>query len=328
MGNHGPLGSTQVRHMETLAFSTGKRIPLSGHEPMSRTTLHGWPAVLLGGPFLGFGLFFFFIGMGWLDHPKSSIHAPLWVVASVGGIFAGLGEWLVVHGLMSKRRMWNMKQGQQHMPDRPWMWDFPWQAQGISDDIDKKSLQSLVALIVFAIFLAPFNWIAFFAEQGDVFWKGVVGVLDVVVFFGVGWYCLKQWGQYWTFGNSYARFQTFPFYLGTRMDLILEPLPPDITQLQLDLRYIEEVYERRGSGRNRKTVVVCYQLYKDSKTVRGEYINATGELSVSWNLPDEPTFTSTPSERPAKFWELEIRGERLGLDYRTHFLLPVYARLL
>ena len=31
-------------------------------------------------------------------------------------------------------------------------------------------------------------------------------------------------------------------------------------------------------------------------------------------------------DHPAKFWELEVQGERSGLDYHSRFLLPIYTK--
>jgi len=63
----------------------------------------------------------------------------------------------MLHGAKGLRRMWNMAHGKQQLPDRPWIWDYPWQAQGITDHKLKESLNSLIALAAFGAFLAPFN---------------------------------------------------------------------------------------------------------------------------------------------------------------------------
>ena len=79
--------------VSTLQPST-ERIALKGQKPLSHTTIHGWPAILLGGVFLLIGLPIIAVGTGWMNHPESSIHAPLWVIGICGGIFAGAGAWL------------------------------------------------------------------------------------------------------------------------------------------------------------------------------------------------------------------------------------------
>jgi len=135
-----------------------------------------------------------------------------------------------------------------------------------------------------------------------------------MIIFGVGGYLLKNIGQFFTFGNGKVGFSNFPFFLGQTMHLTIQRLPSDLTTIQLTFRCIEEAYEirEREGGRKRESVVVCYQIYHDTQTIRGELVNETGELRCSWNLPDDKHLTSTPSERPATFWELEVQGERLA----------------
>jgi hypothetical protein len=306
-----------------------ERIPLKGHKPLSRTTLHGWPAIIFGLAFFIAGLPILSIGMGWMDYPKSSIHAPLWVIGVCGGLFAAGGVWLILHGVKGLHRLWNMSQGKQQLPDSPWLWDYPWQASGITDNNLQESLSSVVALAVFVTFLAPFNWIAFVSESGGLFWQILTGFFDVIIVLGVGGYLLKNVGQFLKFGNGRVSFQDFPIFLGQTMHLTIERLPEDLTTVQLNLRCIEEAYEirERDGGRKRESIVVCYQIYHDTQTIRGELINETGQLRCSWDLPDDKHLTSTPSERPATFWELEVRGEQLGLDYHSRFLLPVYTKI-
>jgi hypothetical protein len=310
--------------MATIQQPNTERIRLKGHKPLSRTTLHNWPAIIFGLAFFIAGLPILSIGMGWMDYPKSSIHAPLWIIGVFGGLFAASGVWLMLHGATGLRRLWNISHGKQELPNRPWLWDYPWQASGITDNKFQESLSSVVALAVFVTFLAPFNWIAFVSDSGGIFWHVLTGLFDVIILVGVGGYLLKNVRQLWTFGNGRVSFQEFPFFLGRTMHLTIERLPIDISTVQFNLRCIEEAYEIRKRGRKRESIVVCYQIYQDTQTIRGELINETGQLRCFWKLPDDKHLTSRPSERPAIFWELEVRGKRLGLHYHSRFLLPIY----
>ena len=316
--------------MGTTLQPQAERIALKGHKPLSHTTIHGWPAILFGAIFALMGSPILAIGMRWINYPKGSIHAPFWVIGVCGGLFVACGIWLMVHGAHGIHRMWNISQGKQQLPGSPWLWDYPWQASGITDNKFKESLNSLIALAVFGTFLAPFNWIAFVSDAGGIFWQVVTGLLDFLIFIGVGSYLLKNVGQFLTFGNGRVAFSGFPFFLGQPIHLTIQRLPSDLTTIQLHLRCIEEAYEirEREGGQKRESIVVCYQIYHDSQTIRGEQVNDAGELQCSWNLPDAKHLTSTPSERPAKFWELEVHSRRPGLNYHSRFLLPVYAKAL
>lgn len=314
--------------MPTLPPPRTNRRPLHGHKPLSRTTLHGWPAIAFGSIFLIMGSPILAVGLGWIDYPQSSIHAPLWVISLCGALFTTGGIWLMVHGAQGLHRQWNLSHGKQELPHRPWLWDYPWQASGITDNKCKASLNGLIALSVFGAFLAPFNWIAFVSESGGLFWQILTGLFDIMILFSVGGYFLKNLGEFMTYGNGRISFQDFPFFLGQTMHLTIEQLPSDLTSVQLNLRCIEEAYEirEREGGQKQESIVVCYQIYEDTQTIRGELINETSQLRCSWALPEDKNFASTPSERPAMFWELEVQGERHGLDYHSGFLLPVYAK--
>ena len=74
----------------TLQPST-ERFALKGHKPLSHTTIHGWLAIAFGAVFLIMGSPILAIGIGWIDYPKSSIHAPLWVIGLCGGLFVACG---------------------------------------------------------------------------------------------------------------------------------------------------------------------------------------------------------------------------------------------
>ena len=93
----------------------------------------------------------------------------------------------------------------------------------------------------------------------------------------------------------------------------------------MDMRFVEEQYETRGSGKNRSQQVICYQRYHENRTLKGKDISPSGTLSLEWDLPNEAELTTSLSHRPARFWELEVKADTPGVDYHSRFLLPVYA---
>ena len=154
--------------------------------------------------------------------------------------------------------------------------------------------------------------------------KGVIVVFDLVVLALIGQFFYNL-GQFIKYGNSRLRFNSFPFYLGDKLSVVLVGLPSQVNEVQMDLRFVEEQYEIRGSGKNRSQRVICYQLYHENRTLKGKDISPSGTLALEWDLPGEPELTSALSHRPARFWELEVRAETPGVDYHSRFLLPVYT---
>jgi len=312
--------------MTAVVSSTHERVPLNGRQPVSRTTIHGWPSVILGSPFAGMGTFILLIGLEKIEMDPSKIHAPMWVIAVFGLMFLLAGLSFIWHGLDGVRRKAKIKTVKTTRASSPWLWDYEWQALGISDNKLKEVMRGLIMLIVVGVFLAPFHWWAFVSDEGSLMVKMMVVFFDLAFGLGGGYYFLNNLALYLKYGNSRLRFSNFPFLLGDKLSVVLVDLPAEINQLQLDLRFIEEQYETRGSGKNRRQEVRCYQLYHEDRALEDREVTSSGKLSLEWDLPEDPELTSTLSQRPARFWELEVKADTPGVDYHSRFLLPVYAR--
>jgi hypothetical protein len=312
--------------MTSTASPARERVHLSGRQPVSRTTIHGWPSVLLGSPFAGMGTFILLIGLEKIEMDPGKIHAPMWVITAAGSMFLLAGLWFIWHGLDGLRRKSKIKSVKTTRAASPWLWDYELQALGISDNKLKKVMHGFIMLCVVSVFLAPFNWWAFVSGQGSFMVTGIVVFFDLAFGLGGGYYFLNNLALYLKYGNSRLRFSNFPFFLGDKLSVVLAGLPSEINQLQLDLRFIEEKYETRQRGQERESKVVCYQLFHESRILEGREIASSDKLSLEWDLPNEPDMTSTLSQRPARFWELEVKADTPGVDYHSCFLLPVYAR--
>ncbi len=312
--------------MTATASPARERVQLNNRQPVSRTTIHGWPSFFFGLPFAGMGTFILLMGLGKIEVDPGKVHAPMWIIALFGLLFVLAGLSFIWHGLGGVRRKAKIKIVKTTRASSPWLWDYEWQALGISDNKLKKVMHGLFMLIVVGAFLAPFHWWAFVSDEGSIMVKAMVVFFDLVFGFGGGYYFLNNLALFLKYGNSRLRFSSFPFLLGDTLSVVLVGLPSEINQLQLDLRFIEEQYETRGSGRNKESRVVCYQLYHEERILKGREVASSGKLSLEWGLPNEPEMTSTLSQRPARFWELEVKADTPGVDYHSRFLLPVYAR--
>ncbi len=311
--------------MTATASPARERVQLNNRQPVSRTTIHGWPSFFFGLPFAGMGTFILLMGLGKIEVDPGKVHAPMWIIALFGLLFVLAGLSFIWHGLGGVRRKAKIKIVKTTRASSPWLWDYEWQALGISDNKLKKVMHGLIMLIVVGAFLAPFHWWAFVSDEGSIMVKAMVVFFDLVFGLGGGYYFLNNLALFLKYGNTRLRFSSFPFLLGDTLSVLLVDLPAEINQLQLDLRFIEEQYETRGSGRNKESRVVCYQLYHEERILKGREVASSGKLSLEWGLPNEPEMTSTLSQRPARFWELEVKADTPGVDYHSRFLLPVYA---
>jgi len=107
-----------------------------------------------------------------MDYPKSSIHAPLWIIGVLGGLFTACGHWLMLHGAKGPTPHVEYGTGQTEAFAQPMALGLPlWPAQGITAHKFKESLHGVIVWGVFAGFLAPFNWMRFSPNRAEYFGK-------------------------------------------------------------------------------------------------------------------------------------------------------------
>ncbi len=296
---------------------------LPDHEGRSRTTIHGWPAVFLGLPFLAAGIAIALVAGGVIPMGDGRFHAPRWVIGVMGAVFAFCGASMSLHGAAGLRRLARARRLRSLHPDQPWISDHPWERRGSRDDTLRRASQRLVASGVFAAFLIPFNGWAFGSEAGGLFVIAAVLLFDAVTLlvFGHALYLFARRAKY---GRSYVRFDRFPFFVGDELSVWLKR-PPRLegNALTATLRCVEERYGQHDSGGRRRQAAVSYELHEESKQI--DISSHSRDLAISFPLPaDGPT--TRLAQRPPRYWELTLRAEQPGVDYSATFLLPVYAR--
>ncbi len=305
-----------------------QRKELRGHSTISRTTIEGWPAVFFSLPFIGAGTLIILASFNVIPVKDSSFHAAREVAASFGGLFALAGLLTLIHGLLSLNAKRKAAFLSQQYPAERWRADYPWDPQGIKADSSKKVKSGLYANLGITVFCAPFNWL-FFAEQPDRIFQLFIGFFDLILV--ISWaYWVYLVLALWKYGVSSLEFHQFPFFLGGQagMTLRMNRPAPGLKEMKATLRHIEERYETRGSGKNKSSVIVSYELYADTLTMNN--LTPFQQQAVQWplnfSLPQGSQYNTCLSCRPAKYWELEVNAQTPGIDYCPSFLLPVYAK--
>ena len=96
----------------------------------------------------------------------------------------------------------------------------------------------------------------------------------------------------------------------------------DVTSPEAVLRCVQEEYDERGKPKdnNEPAVVIARELWSTTRAAefqRGEFV---------WRFKLPPGLPTTAlSEYPPRYWELELKVARPGVDYAATFLVPVYA---
>lgn len=297
---------------------------LLNHRTQSATTINGWASVIFGVPFLAIGL-----GVGLLAFNRARmqrhVHASDWIGVAILGAFFFAGLFLFAHGMRDviRKAIWR-RESAAH-PNEPWLTDHHWNHEGIAFSAFDDMVKRLFGALIWTAFLVPFAWIGI-TQRGA--WPFLVAVAIFGLLGLIFWF---RWAQmlfdFLRYGNSFLTYDQFPYSLGGTLSARLR-VRRDVTaidELTLTLRCVEEKYVTTGTGQNRTSNVVCYELYGQSVTLGRDRLNGlvSGEIPVEFKIPADQPATSLISTPPT-YWEVEAKGKAEGVNYEAVFLVPVY----
>jgi hypothetical protein len=321
--------NSSPRLQQMLGSGPGLPPALPNYPPQSVTTVDGLSAAIFGLPFLAAGGFIALAATNMIHVTRrgTSVHAPNWLVLAIGGIFFSAGFFLFVHGVrgMIRKAIYNRKARQ--APGQPWLFDFHWRQEGINFSAFNTMLGRLVAALVWNGFLVPFFWIGY-TQRGAWLFFAVASLFALLgIFFWIRW--AQMLAELLRYGNSFLAYDEFPYFLGgsLRAHLRAPRHLSVINNLTLTLRCIQERYVTTGTGSDRSSRAVCYELYKDILTFDQQRLaNFVGAaIPVEFHIPSEK-LPSMLAATPPTYWAVEVRGEAPGADYEAYFLVPVYGR--
>lgn len=321
-----PVFLTQGPNLLQQRIGGGPGLPpvLLNHPTQSSIAIDGWRAALFGLPFLVAGTA---IICAALDLFPTHKHAPNGLVGIIGAIFFCAGAFVFTHGIrgLIKRAAYRREAAQ--YSGQPWLIDFHWNKEGANFSAFKSMLGRLMAALVWTAFLVPFFWIGLKVRGAWPFlvFSSIFALLGLI--FWTRW--AQMLGELIRYGNSFLAYDDFPYFLGGSLHARLRA-PNHVSALQeltLTLRCVQEKYVTTGTGKNRQTQVVCYELYSDVVTLDGDRVAsfAGGDIPIAFALPADKS-TTTLADSPPTYWEIEARGKAPGADYEAYFLVPVYKR--
>ncbi len=303
------------------------RTRLVGHTPAPSTQTGGGCLILFGMPFIAVGVFATLLSLGFLNiEAKTSNDAPTWLLTAFGGVFtmAGLGvAWVGAAGMWRARAA--RKRKEEH-PLEPWYWDHPWDSRWAESGSLGPALQAFLLFVFLEAFLSMFHWWAFFSDEKIIPLMLFVGLFDLIALAILAG-AIYSFFQYLKYGTSRFHFARFPFRPGHSVEGGLEASGKiaRAPSISLTLRYIEEVTETTGSGKNRSTTTVLYCLHEVKQELNAsQFGGSAGEIPISIRLPSGD-FSNRLLETPRRYWQLEVKAETPGIDYAANFLLPVYG---
>lgn len=303
-----------------------ERKRLTGHlQPRAvQTGLSSAGMFLFGLPFLGVGIWATLAGTKTIPIDPAKLHAPHWVLAVFGGVFALAGVMLWSLGGRQWRANRRKRDSLANKSRDPALADYAWNPRGFTPPRWSRAAKTLGGVIFFAIFLSIFNWWAFFTPSPWLL-KAIVGLFNLILIF-VAWQAGMVLGRTLKFGPSQMEFAKFPFRPGETA--VLRWRVPNgisrITKGTFTLRCVEEWYEVSGSGKNRSRTLVQEQVWRATGHVgelRGLLPGKTEELQ--FDIPADTPSTSLSGDKTV-FWELAVDLDLAGLDFKETYMVPVY----
>jgi len=305
---------------------TERRI-LRGHRARTVPRVPAWIALLIGLGLIAGGAALVLVGVGVL-RPRPRVLVPDAVPYAIGVVFVVVGTWLLAIKIGDVLRDARARRFRRTMPSSPWLADHPWNPAGAWDETGRQATAGAAVTVILALFLVPFNWVAFSARSGiplsgRIVFVLVTGAFDILTAFVAGYSAYLGWRRV-RFGPIFLGFERLPCTLGTSTRVWLRvPRPPADCRLAATLRCVEERYVTDGDSSS----TLSDQVWADTPSIEP----AWGRSGGSWNLPIELRLPLGPYEtrladRPPRYWELEVHGEAPGVDFDATFLLPVYAQ--
>ncbi len=290
----------------------------------SKLGISTWGGFLFGGVFVAVGTWIILVGTRVIAVNPSSVHAPYWVLTVAGASFAAGG--LMVWGMAWKQFAANRQrlQATRQYPNEPALADYHWHPEGFQVSEWPGLAKALALALGLTVFLSMFNWWAFVA-QGPWMVKGIVILFDCVAV--LTWVqAAQQLGRAIKFGHSRIVFSRFPYSLSEPIYLRWQAGGgiSSVRKGTFTLRCVEEWMESRGSGKDRSSYLVHEELWSGTWFLeQPRNFGLREEVELSYNLPADARPTSLNADKPL-FWELEVKLDLPGLDFRETYLVPIY----
>lgn len=292
----------------------------------SQTGFPTWGAFAFGGVFVAVGTAIALIGMRLIPVNPRDVHAPWWVLTTIGVVFAlaGVAVWgMAARQYRSERR--RIDAVRQH-PDEPALADFAWDPTGFAAPPWSRAAQALAGAGALTLFFSVFNYWAFGTRNPPWVAIAVTVLLDLFLI-AVWWEALSRLGRAIKFGGSRIEFTRFPYRTGEPVAVRWSP-GQGIQQARkggFTLRCVEEWYEHRGGGRNRNAHLVQQERWSATWHLDEPRWFARGEtVELTFEPPAHAPPTRLSADKPV-FWEFEAKLDLPGLDFEEIYLVPVYT---
>jgi hypothetical protein len=211
----------------------------------------------------------------------------------------------------------------------PWLWDYKWDPVKAIDRSRNDWKKMLFAGAAMALLMVPFHLVA---VRGDApalpMWVLMLVVFDAAIL-AIAVSTAYHAARRVKYGRVQVRLARFPYFTGEQVDAVMDggPWLQRATRITAKLRHVVERIEPRRSGKNKQRVIVAYSTYEDTVNYDTHALQHLDlfNLPIRFQIPADAASTWLGQQAPT-YWDLEVLVEAPGVDYKGHFLLPIYRR--
>lgn len=314
--------------MLPLTFQAGSGNPTRLHATHARGHPSGFSpqgGLIFGFVFVSVGVWITLVGLRLIE-PGGHFTIPREFLVPIGAVFAGIGFFIWMQTWRRRSAEVRHQRLRTLHPDEPALADYAWNPSGSPSRLRAHAVRATIIAGFFILLLTPGNYIAFAKTDAPLLVQIGIIVFDLVTIYLL-YDAALRWGRAIKFGQSFLRFDTFPF--STRTPVKLAWIAPegckgDATGT-FTLRAVREWYEAGGRGKSDSTRLVHEQQWAATwKITTPSRIVPGAVCELVFDLPPGAPSTSFHAERPL-FWELVVDLHLPGVDFQETYLVPIYG---
>jgi hypothetical protein len=206
------IGSAAAQSLESPIL---KRLDRSGRT----TAIHGASALTYVVPFIVAGLCALWFAARWHSFNATDTAGDLRFsfLALFGGVFSLGDRFFSAQGVLDLVGESQRKRLSAKLP-ASWLRDYPWRQEGFKVSALPETIRHFATAMISTAIVAPFGWVAF---GNPLAWAFDLFVATLALFPIYAWW---QWlvvlAQALRFGNSFLRYDTFPFFAGSALSAV------------------------------------------------------------------------------------------------------------
>ncbi len=318
--------------MSRASDEVGSEGVLPNYTPISMIGMPWHASIVFGAVMFAAGCWVGLIASGYVGGTKN---APDWVLWAAAVVFLAGGALMIGYGVMELIQRNRGKRDALLHSGEDWRADYVWansdSLPGMKSRDSGRWGMHVMGLLMVGCFTGISTWVSMTAPASGVryFLWTMTGVMYLVQLVVVIWIA-KMVLRGIRYGSPRMVYESMPVRPGEMVTgTVMCPRGfRMLDRISITLRYVVESFER-VSDRESKSRIVCRGKVHDSwviDDVRAQLggIGTEGQIPIAFLIPEDGEDTNV-SDRPARFWDLEVRGEARGVDFVHRFAVPVYS---